>query len=550
MKRVLSTSVPLHPFLLALYPPLFLMSRNWEYFTVKEAVGTILVILSVVSLFWVVVGLGLKHNWKKSGLVVSLTVFPFFSYSYLYEILAGVRIAGLEPAHHRFLLPVIALIYCFGVWMISRVKLALDPITRVLNFFGAFLVLWTCTVMAGHIIGTLNVASFCGCLPSEQRALAGRLDPSAKIPSTCGYPDRMPDIYYIIVDGHARADILRKQYGYDNRPFLDFLVRKGFYIASRSNSNYCQTLLSLGSSLNLCYLDPQLERNFPGRASDSLLTPMIRHNRVAGFLKRLGYRSVAFSTGIGTSEIRTADYYLEPLLLPSFLQYHLFASSPIAPLIYAVEPDYRSEFHRRRLRYALNSLPEVALQTAPCFVFCHLICPHPPFVFGKNGEPRDDPRGEFFADGNRYHNMRSDLQQVYVRNYKNQLAFLEKKLTEAITLILANSDVRPIIVLQADHGPGSHLDWEAADQSDMGERMAILNAYLLPSSARKLLYDSITPVNTFRVIFNGCFGTDLDLLDDRSYFSLWEKPLRFIDVTEEIAVGSRRASPPRQQNQQ
>ncbi len=549
MERVSITSVPLHPFLLALYPPLFLMSRNWEYFTSREAVGTILFILLIISLFWIAVGFGLKYDWKKSGLVVSLTVFLFFSYSYLYEILGGVTIAGLEPAHHRFLLPVTGLVYGFGVWMISRVKLALDPITRVLNFFGAFLVLWACTVMAGHIIGTRDVPLFGGCLPSEQRALAGRLEPSAKIPSTCGYPDRMPDIYYIIVDGHARADVLRKLYGYDNRPFLDFLVRKGFYIASKSNSNYCQTLLSLSSSLNLCYLDPQRERDFPGRASDSLLAPMIRHSRVAGFLKRLGYRSVAFPTGIATSEIRTADYYSESLLLPSLLQYYLFASSPIAPLIYALR-HYRSAFHRHRLLYVLNSLPDVAQKAAPCFVFCHLISPHPPFVFGKNGEPRNDPRGEFFADGNDYHNMRSDLQQVYVRNYKSQIAFLEKKLTEAITLILANSEVRPIIVLQADHGPGSRLNWESADQTDMGERMAILNAYLLPSSARKLLYDSITPVNTFRVIFNGCFGTDLDLLDDRSYFSLWEKPLRFIDVTEEIAVGSRGARPPGQQDQQ
>jgi hypothetical protein len=47
------------------------------------------------------------------------------------------------------------------------------------------------------------------------------------------------------------------------------------------------------------------------------------------------------------------------------------------------------------------------------------------------------------------------------------------------------------------------------------ERTAILNAYFLPSSCETDgLYRFITPVNSFRVIFNNCFGVDLELLKD------------------------------------
>jgi hypothetical protein len=34
-----------------------------------------------------------------------------------------------------------------------------------------------------------------------------------------------------------------------------------------------------------------------------------------------------------------------------------------------------------------------------------------------------------------------------------------------------------------------------------------------------MLYETISPVNTFRVIFNAYFGTDYEILPDISYYS-------------------------------
>ena len=49
--------------------------------------------------------------------------------------------------------------------------------------------------------------------------------------------------------------------------------------------------------------------------------------------------------------------------------------------------------------------------------------------------------------------------------------------------------------------------------------MGILNTYRLPDvdPEEAGLYQSISPVNSFRVIFNAYFGTDLPLLDDEVY---------------------------------
>jgi len=51
-------------------------------------------------------------------------------------------------------------------------------------------------------------------------------------------------------------------------------------------------------------------------------------------------------------------------------------------------------------------------------------------------------------------------------------------------------------------------------------RSRILSAYYLPDRGNKLLYSSISPVNTFRVIFNYYFGTNLDLLPDYTYHAI------------------------------
>ena len=99
-----------------------------------------------------------------------------------------------------------------------------------------------------------------------------------------------------------------------------------------------------------------------------------------------------------------------------------------------------------------------------------------------------------------------------------------------IDTILAN-DKNSIIILQADHGPRLLANWEKPDDTYWKECYSILNAYHLPGNGADKLYNSITPVNTFRIIFNTYFGTSHKLLEDRSYFL---RKKRLIDVTDKV----------------
>jgi len=61
--------------------------------------------------------------------------------------------------------------------------------------------------------------------------------------------------------------------------------------------------------------------------------------------------------------------------------------------------------------------------------------------------------------------------------------------------------------------------------------MSILNAYYFPGEGKEKLYPSITPVNTFRLVFTNYLGLNKPLLKDQIFFSLWNKSYQFIDVT-------------------
>ena len=93
--------------------------------------------------------------------------------------------------------------------------------------------------------------------------------------------------------------------------------------------------------------------------------------------------------------------------------------------------------------------------------------------------------------------------------------------------IVAQSAVPPVIIVQGDHGTFFTVPAKATDESldrFAMERMPILNAYLVPESMRRKLRPDISPVNSFRLLFNECFGEHFDILPDRHYVGWYYTP--------------------------
>lgn len=335
-----------------------------------------------------------------------------------------------------------------------------------------------------------------------------------------------PDIYYIILDGYGRADVLEDMYGYDNSEFLDFLTSKGFYVASQSRSNYMYTALSLPSALNISYLRAFSSGSTPRY---SVSKKLISDSWTRSFLERQGYQFVTFSTPFYFTDITDADLffslkkdkariiYLESKFLPSSI-----AAIPLwADLISPGGETYRD--HQERVMYMVEQLGNIPFLPGPKFVFAHIVAPHSPYVFDQNGPIT--PEKPYLQN--------TETMEKHIKGYTAELTYLNSLVEKMISAILENSAFPPIILLQADHGPGIFFSgWSKAD-SCIKEKASILNAYYLPGLMNNPIYKTITPVNSFRIIFNQYFGTHLEILEDKVYYSGGKDFYKFIDVTSE-----------------
>jgi hypothetical protein len=156
------------------------------------------------------------------------------------------------------------------------------------------------------------------------------------------------------------------------------------------------------------------------------------------------------------------------------------------------------------------------------------MAPHPPFVFHQNGDIHEPAIPFTLAEGAEFQGG----EQEYINGYREQVRFVNQEIMIMIDAILAKSRRPPIILVMGDHGPASMFNWQLEDPSCLWERTSNLYAVLLPGHENDgTAYPSISPVNTFRVIFNTYFGTDLPLLEDKTYMMAWQEPTLEMDIT-------------------
>jgi hypothetical protein len=150
--------------------------------------------------------------------------------------------------------------------------------------------------------------------------------------------------------------------------------------------------------------------------------------------------------------------------------------------------------------FILDKLPDIPAISGPKFVYVHIMIPHYPHVFGPNGEILTDP-GFYGGDGGKPVN--DDYSK---KGYIYGVQFIDKRIIPILQTIINKSKINPIIVLQGDHGQDGH------------NRFTNLNAYFLPDGSKDL-YPSITPVNSFRLIFDDYFGANYSLLPNVTHVS-------------------------------
>ncbi len=481
-------SVPWYPLAFAVYPILALLAFNAGQVEPSAGVRAILISAMAALLLFLILRL-LFRQAHRAAFLALLWLLLFFSYGHVYDLLeAALPGLPLRP----WLLLIWAGLFILFAWWASRPGLTFAAIAPSLN-----LIALTLVVMSA-------VQAFSGGAPRASHRLAAEKAPVQELHPPAG---SLPDVYYFILDSYARDDLLRQAYGYDNQPFLKALEARGFYIAECSQSNYGRTEMSLGSSLNMQYLQ-ELDSSFvPENIGRSHLWDVLKHSAVRYNFESLGYKTVNFANGFDWMELRDADEFLSPTPFAAgltefeglFLRTTL--ARPLEDLGWVDADVVTARTARDRFRLVFSSLDDLARDPAPTFAYIHLISPHPPFVFGPDGSLTNP--ADFWNAQRRY------PANLYVRGYLNQLTYLNTQMESGIDTILENSSTPPVIILQGDHGP-----W----LQPQDKLFRIFNAYYLPGHSDRL-YPGISPVNSFRLVFDEYFGGNYPLLEDRSYYS-------------------------------
>jgi hypothetical protein len=504
----LKKAIAIHPFLFGLFPVLFLYSYNIGQLRFSEILLPSAVILTFSSLIMLILWLVFKKNSKKAAVITSFILILFFSYGHIYRLIQGCKIGSFLIGRHRYLMIIWLLLSILVIYFTIRTHKKLYNLTNFLNIVSIVLVL----------IPSISI----GISKIETADIEKEIRNTAVYEDTYNTedPDDYPDIYYIILDGYAGSNTLKEIYSYDNSEFDNYLLEKGFFVASRSTSNYPNSFLSMASSLNMEYVNYLSDKL--GEESNNRTVPynMIENSRVMNYLKSKGYSIIHFSSGWGpTNYNKYADLNVEI----SYTRWNEFNTLLVqTTMLDAFEKNFFQNTGRRRVLNTFNGLAEVNEIEGKKFIFAHIVCPHPPYLFDREGNAV--PQKEFDMDdwGSR--------QKEY---YLDQLIYINKEIKNLVDKIFDESESPPVIILQADHGPrNTFIDGQYPTDDMFREGFRILNAIYIPGDNHRLLYDSITPVNTFRIILNTCFEEDLQILEDKNYNSFEFAPYQFTEVTE------------------
>lgn len=310
--------------------------------------------------------------------------------------------------------------------------------------------------------------------------------------------EKKRDVYLIVLDGYMRSDWLQDNLGYDNSDFIGSLEERGFYVASCSRSNYSFTRLSMTSELNFSYL----KDFFDDVPNDIYLRDKIKNNDAQEIFSDLGYDFITFENFYPWLNLTDADYYIKPANVSNINTFDLvylettILSAPYdlyeqETMTYRWSPENEDTTRYATLvQFILDFLKNPSNNEKPVFVYAHILSPHYPYIFNEDGS------------------INYDWEKDKDESLRSTYAYLDREILKIVSNLIKNSDPKPIIILQSDHGLG-----------EKNYKHLILNSYYLPDGGADLLYPTISPVNTFRLIFNHYFNMDLPLLEDVSYHS-------------------------------
>ena len=331
--------------------------------------------------------------------------------------------------------------------------------------------------------------------------MEGKNDLSSRPCDTCHYPN----IYYLIFDAYTSSNQLKNEHGYANEAMESYLLDKGFYTVKDSKSNYNYTAFSIGSTLNMNYIKNTDTTSKTTDREYLQALKLVYKNEVGTFLQNRNYKIFnhsLFTFNANPTTIKHVDfwgfreifdqynlllklYYDAGHNLPSWVK-KLFKNK-----YFVNSPELRKGLSDTVYNHLLQTIKTKTDQ--PKFVYAHFLRPHPPYYYDSTGK------------------MLPNEHIISGEGYIHQVAYSNRLIKKIIDSIFIFSGEPTIIILQGDHG----ISFK--DPVHIPDKFSNLNAIYFPNKDYGLLTDTVTSVNTFRIVLNTFFEQDLPLLPGKYY---------------------------------
>jgi hypothetical protein len=524
----------IYPLLIAISPVLGLFADNYYEATFADVIRSLIAITAFIVVFYTASNL-MVGNLQKAALLTLIPVLVLFAFRPAQLLVVN----EISNYWNFFVSWIVAggVLYIVGALILRKQKALPAALNSLMTWIGIALVIAPIGNIAYIALTTPDVGK------KTESEVSLRKEIVEKISST----NNKPDIYYILLDGHGREDILKSRYNLEEVRLVDSLRNMGFFISDKAVANYSWTHLSLSSTLNMTYLDEQLddiataelktERGRQRAKTGFFFFAMVAQART--FLYSRGYTLMGNLFGGGLADYASTPNFFTRTSLNQF-ETVLVKNTALENILdqFSVSTHYQK---RRSILIDLRALPELAKLDFPKFVFVHILSPHSPFVFNESGGAL--PSNDIYDTVQRHYTQREidGWEEWYRINYAATVQGLGVHVTQAIKGILANSIHPPIIIVQSDHGPRLGLGNDL-DSSDVEERMSVLSAFYLPGVSENDFPLPRSSVNTFRMIFDHYFEQDLPPLEDRSFFSTGS--FKMYDVTDRVLPEDTGVLPP------
>jgi hypothetical protein len=350
--------------------------------------------------------------------------------------------------------------------------------------------------------------------------LAQKSDEDTPIPDNLAAIGQKPDIYHILLDGYARADVLHELFGVDNSPFLDALRSRGFKVAHGATANFNQTILSTASLLDMNYLESAFEDvDADPKHLRSLVAHRLRSSATLNLLSRAGYRLDSTPTIYAPLSVNWGEPIARrPLCAVTFFEDGYFMKTPMH-LWCKYKGENLGGYFRLSFAEAMTRGP--VTNGPPVFQFRHVLSPHPPFILNAEGDPVE-PHGAGWSpsDGSGFIHGDPQLREEYRAGYAEQVQGLNHHVLRLVDNLLKSP--RPtIIIMHGDHGSGLYHEQkrDSAERTCIWERFSpLLAVYAFDGRLQEAIPEDISLVNVYRTLFRVYFGAAFPPLENRHYY--------------------------------